>query len=138
MKNFANNAATRAINAMVLAHISYEAALEIVRAELKADRISVADAKLCFAKALAHHAPSKYAKSLTADGGIEHGSALAGKVASMIRDIKGNQRNTKKASDSIEVPRAVQKLADELVALCSEYEGTAKLIATAIANAKAK
>jgi hypothetical protein len=42
-----------------------------------------------------------------------------------------------KHSDALEVPEAIQAAANKLVAMCKEYEQMGKLIATAIANAKA-
>lgn len=47
---------------------------------------------------------------------------------------KGKARNDKQ---DIAVPSDIQALATRLVAACAEYEGAARLIATAIANAKA-
>lgn len=52
----------------------------------------------------------------------------------MVADIVGEAHKNK---EEIEVPAHIAKLALMLVAACGEYEGTAKLIATAIAQAKA-
>lgn len=49
-------------------------------------------------------------------------------------DVTGKSQNQ---SDELEVPAHIAKIAAQLVAACAEYEGAAKLIATAIANAKA-
>lgn len=53
----------------------------------------------------------------------------------LVKDIMGASVNQK---EEIEVPAHIAKLAAALVQAAGEYEGAAKLIATAIAQAKAK
>ena len=52
----------------------------------------------------------------------------------LCKDVLGKSENQ---SEELDVPAHIAKLAAALVAACGEYEGAAKLIATAIAQAKA-
>ena len=52
----------------------------------------------------------------------------------LVKDVMGKVESQ---SEALDVPAHIAKLAAQLVVACGEYEGTAKLIATAIANAKA-
>ena len=49
-------------------------------------------------------------------------------------DVLGKTVNQ---SEELDVPAHIAKLAAQLVAACAEYEGANKLLATAVANAKA-
>ena len=53
----------------------------------------------------------------------------------LVKDVLGKSVSQ---SEEIAVPSHIAKLAAQLVAAAAEYEGAAKLIATAIANARAK
>jgi UDP-N-acetylmuramoylalanine-D-glutamate ligase len=52
------------------------------------------------------------------------------------QDIVGGKASAER--EELEVPEAVLQAARKLVALCAEYEGAGRLLATAIATAKAE
>lgn len=53
----------------------------------------------------------------------------------LVKDVLGKSVSQ---SEELAVPAHIAKLAAQLVAAAAEYEGAAKLVATAIANARAK
>lgn len=55
----------------------------------------------------------------------------------LVKDVLGKSVSVSQ-SEELAVPAHIAKLAQQLVAAAAEYEGAAKLIATAIANARAK
>lgn len=126
--------ATKAINALVLTSVNYTAALEAVRNAVTRDGMTKADARLCLCLAFVHHKPSYAAQFDTATGKVERNSALEKQVA---RELRAMFDTAAKPLQHIAVPASIAKQAAALWAMCVEYEGAAKLVATAIANAKA-
>lgn len=135
------NGATKAINALVLASISYSAALEAVRFAVTRDSMSKPDAQLCLCLAFVHHKPSYAAqfdkatgKFVGIDGDKPSNTALYKAVK---REMAAMFDAVAKPQQHVAVPAAIAKQAAILWAMCAEYEGAAKLLGTALANAKA-
>lgn len=132
------NAAMTAINALVLASISYDAALDTVRAECEAGRLTRPDARIALTLAYAHHKASYKAQVVVEKGVPVRNSALERKVNSDLSAIFNAEKNSAKdTAESIEVPEDIAKVAAKLWAMCSEYEGAGKLAALALAQARA-
>jgi hypothetical protein len=129
------NVTTASINTLVLASINYSAALDAVRKAVKHDGMSKADARLCLCLAFVHHKPTYAAQFDKTTGKVERDSALAKQVSRELKAIF-ETATTEKPLNHIAVPANIAKQAAALWALCAEYEGAAKLLATAIANAK--
>jgi hypothetical protein len=130
------NATTASINALVLASISYTAALDAVRKAVKHDSMSKVDARLCLCLAFVHHKAGYGAQFDKATGKATRDSALEKQVARELKAIFATD-TVEKPLNHIAVPANIAKQAAALWVLCAEYEGAAKLLATAIANAKA-
>jgi hypothetical protein len=129
------NATTRAINNMVLASVSYDAALQTVRQAYADGKLTRDDARIMLAMAYVHHCPQYAAQRDTETGKPLHGTALTRKVNRDIASITATEDRAP-VVESIQVPKDVQAAAAALWALCAEYEGAAKLLATAVAIAK--
>jgi hypothetical protein len=130
------NTTTTAINAMVLASISYDAALQTVRNAYADGKLTREDARVMLAMAYVHHCPHYAAQRDAETGKPLHGTALTRKVARDIASITATDDGAA-VRESIAVPKNVQAAAAALWALCAEYEGAAKLLATAVSIAKA-
>ena len=137
-KTIKANATMTAINTLVLASLSYDAAMDKVRAEFQADRLTREDARIALAMAYCHHAKAKYDGQRDAETGKPvRNSALEKKVNRDLSAItaKDDADKVSATRDDIAVPKHIQALADALAAACNEYEGARKLGAKAIANA---
>ena len=67
--------------------------------------------------------------------GHERAADIAGRLQRIVAELTGKQS---KNEDALEVPPEVLAAAVKLVKLANQYESAAKLIATAIASAKAQ
>ena len=149
INTIAINSVTKAINALVLASVSYQDALDTVRAEAAAGRLTKDFAVFALCKAYAHHAPRRYAgqydpvtfKPYTRAKAKGNESGKTALYTQIISDLSGifyaEQTKGAKASDDtdIDVPADIAKAAALLAKLCNEYEGSKKLASTAIAQA---
>ena len=127
--------ALTAINALVLASLSYDAALETVRKAYTDGKITKPDCKVALTVAYCHH-KAAYRTMRDDAGKAIRGSALERKVD---RDVKAitNTGETKERA-SIAVPAHILELAKALCTACAEYEQAGKLRASAIAKALVK
>jgi hypothetical protein len=119
---------------MVVASISYDAALESVRKEYVGGKITKPDCKVALTLAYCHH---KEAYRATCDdaGKALRGSALERKVD---RDVKAIVNAPAAERSSIAVPANILALATAFTTACAEYEQAGKLRAAAIAQSLAK
>lgn len=124
------------INTLVLASIGYDAAKTSLLHAVATEQITKADCKLGLCMAYVHH-DAKYTSQFDREAGkAVRGSALERKVH---RDMKDDTTTAQDnmAKVEIEVPADILKAAAKLVAMCAEYEGAAKLLAKAVAAARA-
>lgn len=127
------------VNTALNAATAYGAAIVDLRAALKGtmspDEVRVA----LLAPVAAYYKVALVAKTrgegVTWD--IENAKFETAKKAHqrLVKDVCGKSVSQ---SEELAVPAHIAKLAAQLVAAAAEYEGAAKLIATALANARAK
>ena len=130
------NAITTAVDTMVNQAIAFDAACDTVRAYRAADKLDDKTARGYFQAALLSKVPA-YKGQLTDKGFPSQGSAFQRAVSRLMAATKPASADDAAATAEIEVPAAVLKAAAALWKLCAEYEGAAKLCATAIASVKA-
>jgi hypothetical protein len=133
------NTITTAIDALVRASQSYQAALEIVRDAAQSGRLERDQARLLLTTAVMHHMGKKYAGQCGDDGLPLRNTALTKYVSEMLRDIFTAEKSS--AADEkaeIIVPAEIMAAALKLAKLCAQYEGEAKLASTALAQARAE
>ena len=113
-----------------------------IRVMLKGQRVPLGDSKAVGAALLGP--VSTYYKAALVDKvrgegktwDVTHAKYDAARKAHqrLVKDVMGESVSQ---SDELEIPANIAKLAAQLVAACAEYKEAAKLISTAIANAKA-
>ena len=130
------NAITTAVNAMVDQSLTFGAACAAVRGYRMSGKLDDKTARGYFQTALASKVPA-YAKQTTDKGFPAQGSAFQRAVSRLMAATKPEAVNRKVEKAELEVPANILAAAAKLWALCSQYEGAAKLAATALANVKA-
>jgi hypothetical protein len=129
------------INTLVLAAISYQDAVTIVRSDYAAGKLSRDNAKIALATAYVHHKHT-YADQRDAETGKAlRSTALEQQVNRMLRDITNDaDKMSAKAEtrDSITLTAAQVRLLKELDATFETYTEMRKGIASYIATASAK
>lgn len=73
-------------------------------------------------------------EGMTLDSAAPKYEAAKKALQRLVKDVMGKVENQ---SEELDVPAHIAKLAAQLVQACGEYEGANRLLATAIANAKA-
>lgn len=136
MATIRNTPITAAINAMVLASQSYQAALAIVRDAARAGKLERDQARLLLTTAVMHHMGKKYAGQCGEDGLPMRNTALTKYVSEMLRDIYSAE-NSSASKEEIDVPADILAVALKLAKMCNAYEHSAKLASTALAQARA-
>jgi len=135
------NAITTAINQMVDGFLSFEDACAKVRAYRASEQLDADTARTYIQTALCAKKPA-YAAQLTENGKPQQSSALQKAVSRMMRytdpdyDAKAEQ-GAAAAKEELDIPADIMAAAMKLAKLCNEYEGAAKLAATALAKARA-
>lgn len=129
------NSITSAVDTMINQSIAFDAACAIVRGHRTSGKLDDKTARGYMQAALQAKVPA-YKRQLTDKGFPAQGSAFQRAVSRLMAATKPEQVNSKVKEES-EVPMAIQALMNKAWALCAEYEGAAKLAATALANAKA-
>lgn len=130
------------INTMVLAAISYQDAVSIVRKDYQAGKLSKDNAKIALATAYVHHKHS-YADQRDAETGKAlRSTALEQQVNRMLRDITGkdaaDKMSAKSERDSIVLSAEQVRLLKDLDATFATYAEMRKGIASYIATVSAK
>lgn len=133
------NTTTTAINELVKASQSYQAALVIVREAAQAGRLERDQARLLITTAVMHHCGKKYAGQCGDDGLPLRNTALTKYVSEMLRDIYSAENSSASKEDAaeLEIPEEIMAAAIRLAKLCHAYEGSTKLASTALAQARA-
>jgi len=137
------NAVTTAINSMVDKFISFDAACAVVRGH-RASGLSDAEARDMIQAALLKKVAA-YKLQVTPNGKPAQDSAFKKAVSRLMRytsptyeaDTSAAQEAEAETKEEMEVPAAVLKAALALAVLCAQYEGSAKLASTAVAQARA-
>ena len=134
------NAITTAINSMVDGFLSFEQACDAVRAHRAAERLDDATARDYILAALLSKKVA-YKAQLTENGRPAQGSALQRAVTRLMRysspDYAESAGQAKAQAEELDIPADIMAAAMKLAKLCNEYEGAAKLAATALAKARA-
>lgn len=128
------NAITTAVDTMVNQALAFDAACDTVRAYRAAGKLDDKTARGYFQAALMSKVPA-YKGQLTDKGFPAQGSAFQRAVSRLMKATAPEQITH--AKEELAVPANILAAAAALWALCNEYEGAAKLCATAIANVKA-
>ena len=122
-----------AINDVGVAEYTLEKAYGVVAKAFAADKISVADGKMCLALCLVHHMPSKYAADFDKATGMKRDTALIKKVGRdwslRVVGISADSTEVK----TVRVARDAQAAIDELVKSFG-----AKMVREALKRAVAK
>ena len=128
------NAISTAVDACVNSSIAFEQACATVREYRATGKLDNKTARQYFQAALISKVPA-YAKQVTETGKPEAGSAYQRAVTRLMA-ATNPEGDSHKPAEELVVPADVLAAAKKLWALCAEYEGAAKLCATAIANVK--
>lgn len=129
------NAVTKAVDAMVNQALAFDAACATVRGYRVSGKLDDKTARGYFQTALQAKVPA-YKAQLTDKGYPTQGSAFQRAVSRLMAATKPEAVDHVE-KEELAVPAAIQALMNKAWAMCAEYEGAAKLAATALANAKA-
>ena len=128
------------INTLVVAAVSYEAALQVVRTDYQAGKLSRDTAKIALATAYVHHCHKLADQRDAETGKALRNSALEKRVNRMLSDITGADKMSAKDEirDTIVLTPEQLRLLAALDATFDTYSNMRKGIASYIATASAQ
>ena len=129
-----------AVRSALTAASKYGAAIAELQAIAKGDKMSPEDVRAALLKPVAaYYGHTLIAKTrgegFTLDKEGVNYEATKKALQRLTADVVGKSTAQK---DELDVPAHIAKLAAQLVAACAEYESAGRLLATAVAQAKAK